>query len=153
MHLICSPAMLRTQFHAPGISFLNTCIRKPTGQARWPPRTWSRSCLKAASSSPWLRCCWSRTTCQSRSSSRPRCPTYRPDRTPAQPRTHRFTAPCTLPTMLYRLLKNVYHSLSTVLFSSFKSLHSGTQSSGLREEVARARDGSLPANTIHRCQP
>ena len=61
-------------------------------------------------------------------------------------------APCTLPTTLYRLLKNVYHSLSTVLFSSFRSLHSGTQSSGLREEVARARDGSLPANTEHSCQ-
>jgi len=60
---------------------------------------------------------------------------------------HIFVAPATLPTMLYRLLKKVNHSASTVLFSSFRSAHSGTQSSAFSDEVASAREGSLPANT------
>ena len=50
--------------------------------------------------------------------------------------------------MLYLLEKNVIHSLSTVLFSSVRSDHSGTQSSGFRDDLARAREGSLPANTM-----
>lgn len=49
--------------------------------------------------------------------------------------------------MLYRLLKKVNHSSSTVFSLSSKSYHSGTQSSGLRDEVARAREGSFPAKT------
>lgn len=65
---------------------------------------------------------------------------------------HRFCAPTTLPTILYRLRKKVIHSSSTVLHLSSKSLHSGTQSSGLREESARAREGSLPANTVCRVE-
>jgi hypothetical protein len=60
---------------------------------------------------------------------------------------YRFVAPSTFPTTLYRLLKKVNHSANTVLCLSSRSLHSGTQSSGLRDEVARAREGSLPANT------
>lgn len=50
--------------------------------------------------------------------------------------------------MLYRLLKNVNHSDSTVLYWSSKSYHSGTQSSAFSEDVARAREGSLPAKTV-----
>ena len=49
--------------------------------------------------------------------------------------------------MLYRLLKNVNHSSSTFFSLSSRSCHSGTQFSGLREEHARAREGSLPAKT------
>ncbi len=49
--------------------------------------------------------------------------------------------------MLYRLLKNVNQSLSTFLWSSDRSDQSGVQSSGLREDCARALDASLPANT------
>jgi hypothetical protein len=52
------------------------------------------------------------------------------------------------PTMLYRLLKNVYHSSSTVLCLSSRSDHSGTQSSAFRLDVARAREGSLPEKTV-----
>lgn len=58
-----------------------------------------------------------------------------------------FSAPSTLPTMLYRLLKKVNQS-SNVFFSlSSRSYHSGTQSSGFREDFARARETSLPAKT------
>lgn len=46
------------------------------------------------------------------------------------------------------MLKKVYHSPSTVLWLSSKSDQSGTQSSGFRLDVARAREGSFPANTI-----
>lgn len=59
----------------------------------------------------------------------------------------KLLAPSTLPTMLYLLLKNLNQSLSTVFFSSSRSYHSGTQSSAFNDDEARARDGSLPANT------
>merc|ERR1711939_46568 len=58
---------------------------------------------------------------------------------------HKLWAPTTLPTTLYRLVKKAYHSLRTVLYWSSRSCHSGIQSSGLRLDVARAREGSLPA--------
>jgi hypothetical protein len=61
---------------------------------------------------------------------------------------HLLVAPCTFPTILYRLLKNVYHSSRTVFSLSSKSYQSGRQSSGLRDEVANALEGSLPAKTI-----
>lgn len=54
----------------------------------------------------------------------------------------------TFPTTSYLLLKNVNHSSSTVFSFSSRSCHSGTQSSGFRDEVARARLGSLPAKTV-----
>lgn len=53
--------------------------------------------------------------------------------------------PCTLPTTLYRLLKKVNQSFSTVCSLSPKSLYSGLQSSGLSDDCARARDASFPA--------
>ena len=55
---------------------------------------------------------------------------------------------CTLPTMLYLLLKNVYQSSSTFLSLSPRSSQSGRQSSILSEDCAKAREASLPANTI-----
>lgn len=53
----------------------------------------------------------------------------------------------TLPTILYLLLRKVYHSLRTVLYMSSRSYQSGTQSSGFKLDIARARDGSLPTKT------
>lgn len=54
---------------------------------------------------------------------------------------------CTFPTMLYLLLKNVYHSSSTVFSLSPRSSYSGLQSSSLRDDCANARDASFPAKT------
>jgi hypothetical protein len=54
---------------------------------------------------------------------------------------------CTIPTMLYRLLKKVIQSSRTFLSLSSRSCHSGTQSSGFSDERARAREASLPAKT------
>ena len=65
---------------------------------------------------------------------------------------HRFCAPTTLPTTLYRLRKKVIHSSSTVLHLSSRSPHSGTQSSGRSEDMASAREGSLPANTVFKAR-
>lgn len=59
----------------------------------------------------------------------------------------RLVAPSTVPLILYRLLKKVNQSASTFLCSADKSCHSGRQSSGLRDDWARARDASLPAKT------
>lgn len=59
----------------------------------------------------------------------------------------RFSAPCTVPTILYRLLKNVNHSFNTVCSLSPRSLHAGLQSSGFSDDVASAREASLPAKT------
>ena len=53
----------------------------------------------------------------------------------------------TFPTMLYRLLKKVNHSSNTFFSLSSRSSHSGRQSSGLRDDWARAREASRPANT------
>ena len=63
-----------------------------------------------------------------------------------------FEVALTFPITLYRLLKNVYHSSSTVLCLSSRSSHSGMQSSAFRLDVASAREGSLPANTVEREQ-
>lgn len=52
--------------------------------------------------------------------------------------------------MLYRLLKKVYQSFRTFLCSGDRSYQSGRHSSSLREDCARARDASLPANTFAR---
>lgn len=49
--------------------------------------------------------------------------------------------------MLYRLLKKVYHSSSVCFSFSSKSYHSGTQSSGFSEDLARAREASFPTKT------
>ena len=54
----------------------------------------------------------------------------------------------TCPIMLYRLLKKVNQSFSTCFSLSAKSSHSGRQSSTFRDDSARAREASLPANTI-----
>lgn len=69
---------------------------------------------------------------------------------------------CTLPTMLYRLLKNVNQSSSTFFSLSPKSSHSGLQSSSFNDDCASALDASLPVKTtprryrsvknIHGCQ-
>lgn len=59
----------------------------------------------------------------------------------------RFVAPSTTPTILYRLLKNVYQSLSTFCSDSGRSFHSGLTSSAFRLVFARARDASCPAKT------
>lgn len=53
----------------------------------------------------------------------------------------------TFPTMLYRLLKNVYQSSSTFFSLLSRSSHSGRQSSGFRLDWARAREASRPAKT------
>ena len=42
--------------------------------------------------------------------------------------------PCTLPTMLYRLLKKVNHSFSTFFSLSPRSSYSGLQSSGFSDD-------------------
>ena len=62
---------------------------------------------------------------------------------------HRLAVPsrCIRPTTLYRLLKKVNQSSSTFFSLSGRSSHSVTQSSDLREDWARARLGSFPANT------
>lgn len=60
-----------------------------------------------------------------------------------------FVAPSTLPTMLYRLLKNVNQSLRTFLCSSERSSQSGLASSALSDDWASAREASLPVKTVH----
>lgn len=55
--------------------------------------------------------------------------------------------PCTLPIMLYLLVKNVSQSFSTPCSFSPRSPYSGLQSPGLSDDCARAREASLPAKT------
>ena len=55
--------------------------------------------------------------------------------------------PCTLPIMLYLLVKNMSQSFSTPCSFSPRSSYSGLQSSGLSDDCARAREASLPAKT------
>lgn len=55
--------------------------------------------------------------------------------------------PCTFPIMLYLLVKKVSQSFNTPCSFSPRSSYSGLQSSGLSDDVARAREASLPAKT------
>ena len=82
----------------------------------------------------------------------PSPPSLHPSNQPVPPQLHRFCAPTTFPTILYRLRKKVIHSSSTVLHLSSRSPHSGTQSSGRSEDMASAREGSLPANTVFKAR-
>lgn len=61
---------------------------------------------------------------------------------------HRFVAPSTLPTMLYRFEKKVSQSSRTPFSLSDNVDQSGETSSAFVELKPKAREASWPANTV-----
>lgn len=59
-----------------------------------------------------------------------------------------FVAPSITPTILYRLLKKINQSSSVFFSPSGRSSQSGRTSSGLSDDMPRAREASWPANTV-----